>query len=239
MLMFNYLRVFLRGTILASFILASCSDYGERDNPYDPTAANYNASLFSSPAISSSSSEFIKIVWTYQNPNINYGVITDKRDNQMYRTVKISSKVWLAENMNYGQLGICYEEDDELCDKYGRLYTWKDAASACPEGFHLPSKAEWNALGSDVSLMSMKGWALDSGKVGGSDDLGISLLPAGFASVNSDDDVLYEGISTDAMLWTSTELVSDSAYGIHVFDMQKITVRNAKKKSYLSVRCVQ
>ena len=64
MLMFNYLHVFLRGTILASFILASCSDYGERDNPYDPTAANYNASLFSSPAISSSSSEFIKIVWT-------------------------------------------------------------------------------------------------------------------------------------------------------------------------------
>lgn len=60
----------------------------------------------------------------------------------------------MAENLNYemdnrDRYGsYCYDDDpgdDDPgnCDKYGRLYTWIAAMNACPEGWHLPSKVEF------------------------------------------------------------------------------------------------
>lgn len=37
----------------------------------------------------------------YLNPDIEYDSITDVRDNQSYKIVKIGSQVWMAENLNY------------------------------------------------------------------------------------------------------------------------------------------
>ena len=204
------------GTMML-FSLTSCSDFGERDNPYDVVASNYNPYLWPSSSSEYDTSETSvpqKLVWAYKNPNITYGMIVDKRDKQQYTTISVSGLTWLAENLNYGSQGVCYDDDEELCEKYGRLYTWSEAASVCPSGFRLPTKAEWDKQGSAISMMAMKGWALDSGKVGGYDVSGLSLLPAGYAKTSSSGKISYEGISTDAMLWTSTELVSDSAYGI-------------------------
>ena len=225
------------------FSLASCSDFGERDNPYDPVSGNFNAALWwpssSSDWDSSATTVTQKYLWTYKNLSVNYGMAVDKRDQIQYLTIVISKKTWFAENLNYGSLGVCYDNDEELCEKYGRLYTWDEAKNACPSGYRLPTKAEWDDVGSAVSMMTVKGWALDSGKVGGEDVAGFSLMPAGYATASSSGNLSYEGISTDAMLWTSTESVGDSAYGIHVFDMKKMTISKSKKQSYLSVRCVR
>ena len=52
------------------FSLASCSDFGERDNPYDPVAANFNVALWwptsSSEGDSSETTSTQKFLWTYQ-----------------------------------------------------------------------------------------------------------------------------------------------------------------------------
>jgi uncharacterized protein (TIGR02145 family) len=80
-------------------------------------------------------------------PAVGPNQFLDSRDNQVYNTVKLGNQTWMAENLNYNVSGSkCPANNPDSCAKYGKLYTYTQATSACPSGWHLPSDAEWKTL---------------------------------------------------------------------------------------------
>ena len=96
-----------------------------------------SSSVASSSSVTSSSSEKgIPFCKTETEDNCEYGTLTDERDGQTYKTVKIGKRWWMAENLNYAYLqptagmdssSFCYRDSAHYCEKYGRLYVWSAA----------------------------------------------------------------------------------------------------------------
>lgn len=95
---------------------------------------------------------------------------TVESSNSVYdpgaESVRIGAQVWSTRNLDTPVEGsMCYDDDPENCEKYGRLYTWALAMGVdtkfdaeqlgevvhpyigiCPSGWHLPSDKEWQDL---------------------------------------------------------------------------------------------
>jgi len=107
--------------------------------------------------------------------------LTDERDGQTYRIMEADRFTWMAENLNYSAPNSwCYGDDGANCAKYGRLYTWAAATTACPAGWRLPTRAEWNILVNEAGGAANAGKILKSALWDGTDNLAFSALPGGY-----------------------------------------------------------
>lgn len=184
------------------------------------------------------------------------GTMTDSRDGQTYKTVTIGTQTWMAENLDYETYksryySVSYDSTDT---KYGRFYTWIEATTACPNDWHLPSKAEWETLFSAVggqasaglALKSASGWDTYGGGIisanaafsFGIDAYSFAALPGGYIVTGNNDQGGYA-----AYFWSSTEgdgLNANGAYSAHfVYDMADAQLLRNSKGYYLSVRCLR
>ncbi|GBU20859.1 hypothetical protein R80B4_00746 [Fibrobacteres bacterium R8-0-B4] len=161
---------------------------------------------------------------------------------QTYKTVVIVGKRWMAENLNINRGNSwCYDNNNSNCDKYGRLYDWNTAKTACPKGYHLPSRQEWRSLvdyaGGDKKagkkLKARSGWnSNDNGK----DDFGFSALPGGYRT----SDGSFYSAGSYGLWWTAAENGGDLAYGRGMNNgNDRVGENDGSKGLALSVRCVE
>lgn len=70
---------------------------------------------------------------------------TDPRDGQIYKTIKIKDKIWLAENLRFETANsYCpnFNKKKENCEN-GNFYPNFERDSICPPGWEIPSFADW------------------------------------------------------------------------------------------------
>ena len=176
---------------------------------------------------------------------------TDPRNGQSYDVVKIGDLTWMAENLNFETaMSVCPENDSRNCKRMGRLYSWAEAKSVCPEGWRLPTKANFESLiasadGSGAVLKARDGWFK---KGNGDDKLGFNALPAGYGFANgaasgSASSNKFDGIGGYAYFWSATEdsenRESNAYYLFLAFNSKSASVNSFSKSDLRSVRCVQ
>ena len=87
------------------------------------------------------------------------GTFVDERDGTEYRYITVGGLDWLAENLRYdlGDIDLSRDyQSEEAFDaqvystanraRFGMLYSYSGALQAVPEGWRLPTDADWTAL---------------------------------------------------------------------------------------------
>jgi uncharacterized protein (TIGR02145 family) len=183
--------------------------------------------------------------------------------------VKIGNQVWMTKNLDIaifrngdsisqaktardwqdagkkGQPAWCYYAYNPINgDRYGKLYNWyavNDSRGIAPEGYHIPTRQEWQQLISFLGskeiaaakLKSTSGW-LFNGK--GNNSSGFDALPGGYCYGNGN---CYDLIDF-SYWWSSTQEKAKKAWYCQLnFSLSLISGNEFSKENGLSVRCIK
>ncbi len=186
-------------------------------------------------------------------PESGRGTFQDVRDGQIYKYITIGDRVWMDQNLNYSaETSTCYDKQQSNCDIYGRLYSvqYMNAKqknygtinpdiidSICPNGWRVPTLAEWNQI---VDLVDGINHFKDNECMNAS-------LYSGYAtfynSITTGDpeSLLYEDLGKGFRMWLTRTF---SEYGnMKVFSPDFEDRVNGilvdKPKGYYSLRCIK
>lgn len=221
-----------------------------------------NGKVFLRDTISAARTGIVRTFDTTWNAAIIYGWIHDVRGGKVYRSVKIGSQVWMAENLGFAGegivIGVCAGAEDS-CTRYGRLYKWTEMMALsnhydttllggsdkvrgiCPSGWHVPSKAEWTELQTAVDPdNSYDGNYLKSpffwqGSSHGDDRLGFRALPGGRYDAGGS----LEEPGAMGYWWSRAENFRTSAESLEMYSHNDNTMFGSiNKRTKHSVRCL-
>ena len=180
-----------------------------------------------------------------------------------YPIVKIGSDCWFAENLRTTE-GLsnvsAYNDDETNVELFGRLYNWYDAigetqpdgakapasdatASACPDGWTIPSVADFEnlvaAAGDDINKLKSPDastWVM--GLAGSSDGIGFNAPAAGFYNPASQQ---FERLLLTSQYWTSTSGSTEDemiSFEISYYCSHSL-FNSTNKETKLSIRCIK
>jgi len=180
--------------------------------------------------------------------------------DEPYDFVMIGTQIWMSRNLNYEVEGSkCYGDDGSNCAAYGKLYDWATAMALppscntsmcgsqigtkhkgiCPDGWHIPSNAEWTTLSNSVKateLRSVFGWKTSN--IVGTDNYGFSALPGGGSGYGVSGDV-----GERAYWWSASQdyYNPDRQAYYQSIDYNSNSTTNSRwyKDSFFSVRCLK
>lgn len=210
-------------------------------------------------------------------------------DDNYYPVITINTQVWMAENLKTTTYkdgitvipevqGITawsilttpaysWYNNDEATYKnttYGAIYNWYAVGTGnlCPEGWHVPTDAEWITLedyliaggynydgttsGNKLAkaLASVTGWdpSSNTGAIGNTDysekrnATGFTTLPGGYR----DDDGTFNDVGKDGGWWSATEYDTYNAIDRWMYYSHTNVKRGAySKRNGFSVRCLK
>ena len=190
---------------------------------------------------------------------------TDTRDGKVYKTVKIGTQTWMAENLAYlpSVTGPDYYSltnpnyyvneyygSDVISAKttsnytnYGVLYNWPAALTACPPGWHLPSNFEWLSLSNFLGGNTVSGGKLkeedylhwNSPNTGATNEVNFSARGGGYRDRNS----TFNSPKNNGYWWTTLPYNDVTSVGCGMW-YDNVTLGNGHHyNDYgFSVRCV-
>ena len=165
-------------------------------------------------------------------------IFEDSRDNARYYTIKIGTQCWFSKNLNYAEKNsACYDDQDQNCKKYGRLYRWSEAQSVCPQGSRLPSDDDWQTLFAYLgnAFVAARYLKDESSWSSAEDSFGFTALPAGYYSEDDEDFVQIEQMT---IFWSATELGTDANSVVLRNSQTNIETWKYSKTNKMSVRCL-
>ena len=129
-------------------------------------------------------------------------------NEKTYYYVTLGSNDWMMTNMDDTKAGAPYYNCSAMSDVFGRYYSYEEALTICPEGWTLPTEADWVALakvaGADKASEPYSNISGIARKIMGNayfndvrmweywpavgdinNQTGMSVIPAGFAMLGS------------------------------------------------------
>lgn len=210
------------------------------------------------------------------------GTVVDRQGTQ-YKTITLGKQTWMAENLkatvyndstpivnekdpvawlDLSSGAYCnYNNIDSLGVKYGRLYNWYavETAKLCPEGWHVPSDADWDSLvvylvyqnydylnygtvAVSQAMASNVGWATSTTEgapgysLSSNNECKFSAYPSGYMNGS------FHGLSFLAKWWSSTQDSDDTSNASNMSMDNNLVYpseRNVPKILGHSVRCIK
>lgn len=203
--------------------------------------------------------------------------VTDVDEN-IYKTTVIGSQIWMAENLNvtkyknggaipnvtdnteWGELtsgaNCDLNNDPSISTTHGRIYNWyavDNSFGVCMEGWHVPSKEEWDALVEYLGGTGAGGKMKEEGTThwsggNGTNESGFTAIAMGYR--NAVDGNFYDypdasgGGATQAYWWSSSK-ISVAPYGdgfaehIGVANTNNVIFGYNPWRQGFSIRCLQ
>ena len=202
------------------------------------------------------------------NTSLTYGSVSDYSGNS-YKTIEIGTQTWMAENLKTPKLNdgtdipfvtdgtawlsssdpaYSWYENDNIINKtiYGGLYNWYtvNTGKLCPEGWHVPTDAEWTILTTFLGGTNSAGTKLaETGTIHrlmnatSTNESGFTALPGGSLTSNG----IFYNIGWEGKWWSSTDTDSETAYDRETLHFNGVAMtRNLSSKlSGYSVRCIK
>ncbi len=191
-------------------------------------------------------------------------------NNNNYQTISIGNQIWMSKNLDVSK----YRNGDiipQVTDPaqwadlttgawcyyanftgngviYGRLYNWyavNDPRGLSPNGYHIPTKAEFETLhsflggslnaGGKMKETGTTNWL--SPNTGATNSTGFTAIPGGYCDGNGE----FSNFSIASYIWTATENINNNQvwYCAIFYNNNFSSLPSGYKKLGMSVRCIK
>jgi uncharacterized protein (TIGR02145 family) len=201
------------------------------------------------------------------NANLTYGVMSDQQGNT-YKTIQIGTQTWMAENLKTGiyRNGESIPNVNDRTDwqnlatgawcnlfnslpnecPHGKLYNWyavDDVRGLCPNGWHVPTDAEFTTLNNTLGGSNVAGGKLksisdlwDAPNTNADNSTGFSGLPGGYRDPYGS----FVPIGTTGFWWSSTQYNAGTSWNFFLKNDNANGNKNFNYKTTgFSVRCLR